>query len=417
MNNALLEETAAAAAHARESRRESRRASRDASRPLRILVAHNVPRARNGGMSRIMGFIHDRVEAAGHEVEYLTSEDAGARLGGRLSRFGFPFLVRRRAAEAARAGRPFDVVNVHEPASAVIAAFKKGAGDPVLVVTSHGVERRAWRLALEESRLGRRGPSRKSRIVHPMVGLTQADAGLRRADHIFCLNYEDRDYLVGELGRAPLSVTRIYPAADEAFAAASRSRSYARRERVLFAATWRKNKGVEDLVPAYAELAARHTRLELVVLGAGVPDSEVRAAFPEEVRERVRCVRAGAESETAAAFAAADIFVLPSLFEGTPLTLVEAMAAGLPIVTTATCGMRDVVRDGENGLLVPLRSPSSIVEAVERLFGDESLRARLGTAARREATERYTWERVAAPVLEVYERLCAERARRPVRVR
>jgi glycosyltransferase involved in cell wall biosynthesis len=250
-----------------------------------------------------------------------------------------------------------------------------------------------------------------------LVGLTQADAGLRRADHIFCLNYEDRDYLIGELGRAPLSVTRIYPAADEAFAAASRSRSYARRERVLFAATWRKNKGVEDLVPAYAELAARHARLELVVLGAGVPDSEVRAAFPEGVRERVRCVRAGAESETAAAFAAADIFVLPSLFEGTPLTLVEALAAGLPVVTTATCGMRDVVRDGENGLLVPLRSPSAIVEAVERLFGDESLRARLGTAARAEAAERYTWERVAAPVLEVYERLCAERVRRPRQVR
>jgi glycosyltransferase involved in cell wall biosynthesis len=417
MNNALLEETASAASHARESRRESSRAGRDASRPLRILIAHNVPRARNGGMSRIMGFIHDQVEAAGHEVEYLTSEDAGTRLGGRLSRFGFPFLVRRRAAEAARAGRPFDVVNVHEPASAVIAAFRKGAGYPIVVVTSHGVERRAWRLALEESRLGRRGPSRKSRIVHPMVGLTQADAGLRRADHVFCLNYEDRDYLVGELGRAPSGVTRIYPAADEAFAAVSRSRSYARRERVLFAATWRKNKGVEDLVPAYAELAARHTRLELVVLGAGVPDSEVRAAFPEEVRERVRCVRAGTESETAAAFAAADIFVLPSLFEGTPLTLVEAMAAGLPVVTTATCGMRDVVRDGENGLLVPLRSPSSIVAAVERLFGDESLRARLGTAARAEAAERYTWERVAAPVLEVYERLCAERARRPVRIR
>jgi glycosyltransferase involved in cell wall biosynthesis len=416
MNNALLEEAAATVSNAPNAR-EPGRADRDARRPLRILVAHNVTRERNGGMSRIMGFIHDRVEAAGHEVEYFTSEDVGARLGGRLSRFGFPFLVRRRAAEAARAGRPFDVVNVHEPAGAVVAAFRKGAGDPSVVVTSHGVERRAWRLALEESRLGRGGPSWKSRVVHPLVGLTQADAGLRRADHVFCLNYEDRDYLVGELGRAPESVTRIYPAADEAFAAASRARSYAREERVLFAATWRKNKGVEDLVPAYAGLASRHARLELVILGAGVPDAEVRAAFPAEVRERVRCLRAGSESETADAFAAADIFLLPSLFEGTPLTLVEAMAAGLPVVTTATCGMRDVVRDGENGLLVPLRSPSSIVSAVERLIGDEQLRSRLGAAARAEAAERYTWERVSAPVLEVYERLCAARARRFVQVR
>lgn len=415
MKNALLEETTTVAheetIRADSYARETRRVGRDSQRPLRILVAHNVPRERNGGMSRIMGFIHDQVEAAGHEVEYFTSDDAGARLGGRLSRFGFPFLVRRRAAESARAGRPFDIVNVHEPASAIVAAFRKGAGNPLVVVTSHGVERRAWRLALEESRLGRGGPSLKSRVVHSLVGLTQAEAGLRRADHVFCLNYEDRDHLVRELGRAPESITRIYPAADEVFATASCTRTYARAERLLFAATWRKNKGVEDLVPAFVELASRRASLELVVLGAGRDESEVRAAFPESLRGRVRCVSARSESETAEAFAAADLFVLPSLFEGTPLTLVEAMHAGLPVVTTETCGMRDVVRDGENGLLVPLRSPSSIVSAVERLIGDERLRARLGTAARAEAAERYTWERVAAPVVEVYERLHEERAR------
>ena len=408
MSNALLEETATARL-ARETRRERQYADGKERRPLRILVAHNVPRARTGGMSRIMGFIHDHVEAAGHEVEYFTTEDVSTRLGGRLSRLSFPVLVHRHAADAARAGRPFDVVNVHEPVSAIIAAFKKGVGDPVVVVTSHGVERRAWRLALEELRLGRGGPSLKSRIFHPLVGLSQADAGLRRADHVFCLNYEDQDYLVSEMGRSPERVTRIYPAADDVFAVASRARSYARCERVLFAATWRKNKGVEDLVPAYAELSSRHTRLELVVLGAGVPDAEVRAAFPEDVRARVSCARAGTEAETAAAFAGADLFVLPSLFEGTPLTLVEAMASGLPVVTTATCGMRDVVRDGENGLLIPVRSPSAIVEAVERLVGDESLRARLGAAARAEAAERYTWNLAAVPVLEVYERLCAAR--------
>jgi glycosyltransferase involved in cell wall biosynthesis len=404
VNNALLEEAAA-----REARREGRCTVGGTRRPLRILVAHNVARARTGGMSRIMGFIHDRVEAAGHEVEYFTSEDASGLLGGRFSRLSFPVVLRRHIVGAARAGRPYDVVNVHEPASAAIAAFRKGTGDPVVIVTSHGVENRAWRLSLEEMRRGRRGPSLKTRIVYPLTGLSQANFGLRHADHVFCLNYEDRDYLVGETGRAPESVTRIYPAAGGAFAAASRSRSYTKCEGILFAATWRKNKGVEDLVSAFARLAARRPRLELFVLGAGVPDAEVLDAFPAEVRARVRCVRAGTDAETAAAFAGADLFLLPSLFEGTPLTLVEAMASGLPVVTTATCGMRDVVRDGENGLLVPLRSPSAIAAAVERLADDESLRARLGTAARAEAAERYTWDRVAEPVVEIYESLCAGR--------
>src|SRR5262245_29227400 len=122
MSNALLEETATL-----RLARERQYADGRTRRPMRILVAHNVPRARNGGMSRIMGFIHDHVEAAGHEVEYLTSEDVSTRLGGRLSRFSFPVLVRRHAADAARAGRPFDVVNVHEPVSAVIAAPSRRA--------------------------------------------------------------------------------------------------------------------------------------------------------------------------------------------------------------------------------------------------------------------------------------------------
>ena len=132
----------------------------------------------------------------------------------------------------------------------------------------------------------------------------------------------------------------------------------------------------------------------------------MKACFPEAVQARVRCQQAEPELGTAQAMAAADIFVLPSLFEGTPLTMIEAMSGGMPIVTTATCGMKDVISDGTNGLLVPLRSPERIVAAVERLLADPALCARLGQAARREALEKYTWRRVAEPVRDVYERLC-----------
>jgi glycosyltransferase involved in cell wall biosynthesis len=82
------------------------------------------------------------------------------------------------------------------------------------------------------------------------------------------------------------------------------------------------------------------------------------------------------------------------------------MFEGMPIVTTATCGMRDVIEDGRNGLLVPLRSPEAIVSAVERLLGDAQLREQLGRAARTEAVEKYNWKQVAQPLLQVYEQLC-----------
>lgn len=162
-------------------------------------------------------------------------------------------------------------------------------------------------------------------------------------------------------------------------------------------------------MPAFAALAARNPELKLQVLGPGVSEWIVRAAFPESLRWRVSCVDTVSETENAALFAAGDIYLLPSLFEGTPLTLIEAMMSGMPIVTTATCGMKDVIDDEKNGLLVPVRSPGAIVAAVERLLGDATFRAQLGRAAHEEAKGKYTWQRVAAPVQRIYEQLSCGR--------
>jgi len=104
-------------------------------RPLRILVAHNVFRERTGGMSRLMGFVHDQLVLAGHSVDYFCSEDFPPALGGRFARFTFPVLLLRHAMAAARAGRPFDLINVHEPSGAPISLLKGAAGRPRVVVT------------------------------------------------------------------------------------------------------------------------------------------------------------------------------------------------------------------------------------------------------------------------------------------
>ena len=372
---------------------------------MRILVAHNVTRARNGGMSRIMGFIHDQLVLAGHSVDYFCAEDVPAAVNGRIARFTFPILVHRHAVAAARRGKPYDIINVHEAYAAMISNFRRAAGHPTVVLTSHGLERRAWELALEEGQLGRQGPSLYSRLIYPSTSLWQSKLGLQTADHIFCLNSEDRDYLKGWLKITDDKLTRICPGADKIFADAAKKRDYARASRLLFAGVWRKNKGIEDLVPAFTILAKRHPELVLIVLGAGVSQRAVCTAFSEPLRARITCVETTSESETAAAFAAADTYILPSLFEGTPLTLIEAMMSGMPIVTTATCGMKDVIQDGINGLLVPIRSPEAMVDAVERLIASPVIRACLGRAAQADAVEKYTWQRSAEPVEAVYEQL------------
>jgi glycosyltransferase involved in cell wall biosynthesis len=312
--------------------------------------------------------------------------------------------VRSKAMEADRAGRPYDIVNVHEPCAAPVLLGRRTTS-PLVVVTTHGIERRAWALAKEEGALGREGPGWRTRLTYPASALWHCDLALRRADHVFCLNEEDRHMLVEDFRRSPDTITRVMPGSDEIYERTARGRGYTRIKQILFAATWRKNKGIEDLVPAFVSLAERHPDLSLNVVGAGAPEHMIRHCFPESVRSRVTCETPADDAAMASTFSRADLFLLPSLFEGTPLTMMQAMMSGLPIVTTATCGMKDVIDDEMTGLLIPIRSPDAIVTAIERLLNSPALRRSLGVAARAVALKRYTWDQAAAPVLHAYQAL------------
>jgi glycosyltransferase involved in cell wall biosynthesis len=375
------------------------------ARPLRILVAQNVPRARTGGMSRLMGFMHDRVAARGHTVDYLCAEELGGP-SKRLARFTFPLLVLRPARAAARAGRSYDLINVHEPSAVAVLAGRRTVGDAVIVVTTHGVEQRGWKIRREAARRETDPIALRTRFIYPATILWQANFGLRQADHIFCLNQEDLEYLTTRFGRSRDDITRIFPGVDPIYASAAAYRDYRRASRMVFAGSWLPRKGTHDLIASFATLRQRYPQLELHVLGSGVADEVVLSAFPLESRAAVKCVHAVNDSAAAAAYADADIYVLPSRFEGTPLTLIEAMASGLPIVTTATSGMRDVIRDDENGRLVPPYSTGAIVQTVAALIEDAAQRERLGLTARDEVLTKYSWDQVAAPVWAIYERLC-----------
>ena len=105
-------------------------------------------------------------------------------------------------------------------------------------------------------------------------------------------------------------------------------------------------------------------------------------------------------------YAECHIVCLPSYYgEGVPLTLLEAAACGRPIVTTDMAGCREVVRDGDNGLLVPPRAPEALAEALRALAGDPARRLELGRRGRERAVSEFALDRVVAATLAVYDRL------------
>jgi glycosyltransferase involved in cell wall biosynthesis len=130
------------------------------------------------------------------------------------------------------------------------------------------------------------------------------------------------------------------------------------------------------------EAVAAVDGVELLIAGAG----DERPAIERDIAElgldaRVRLLGAQPRARVVELFAAADASILSSSWENFPHTVVEALAAGTPVLATATGGVAEVVHDGENGLLVPVGDAAALAGAIRRFFADDELRGRLRSAA------------------------------------
>src|SRR4029077_19900044 len=130
------------------------------------------------------------------------------------------------------------------------------------------------------------------------------------------------------------------------------------------------------------EAVAGADGVQLVIAGEG-PDREPLEGRARElgVAERVRFIGAQPREHVLELFHAADAAILSSSWENFPHTVVEALAVGTPVIATDVGGVAEVVRDGENGLLVPAGDASALADAVRRYFTDDGLRSTLRTAA------------------------------------
>lgn len=166
-----------------------------------------------------------------------------------------------------------------------------------------------------------------------------------------------------------------------------------------------ESKGNRYFVDAAALLARQRPELRFVVVGEGPlqPELEAQAA---RLGIEDRIVFAGFQKDVAMAFASFDVTVFPSLWEGTPLTVFEAMAMAKPIVSTDVDGLRDVLRDESNSLVVPPRDPQALADAVDRVLDDVSLASRLSASAR-ESSRRFDIQVFVDKMSRVYELLVA----------
>jgi glycosyltransferase involved in cell wall biosynthesis len=220
---------------------------------------------------------------------------------------------------------------------------------------------------------------------------------LRRAAALLCVSGATRDDLVRLFPRTAAKVTTIPEAADEAFAApvAVPGHPSVDAPYVLAVGTLEPRKNLERLIDAWSRLseADRRGHVLAIVGPTGWDAAPILAAARDQ---GARLLGRVSEDELRALYAGASVFAYPSLYEGFGLPVLEAMAAGAPVLTSSVSSLPEVA--GGAALLVDPRDPDAIADGLRRLLGDGALTAELRARGRARAAE-FSWERTARETL------------------
>ncbi len=348
-----------------------------------LLVGKGAPD--RGGIPTFLETLLGSQLAEEHELRFLNVAHMGTPEGGRAT-LGNVRRTLRDTAAVWRAARGRDIVHIHSALSpgvtvvrAALLALAGRARGCAVVIHAHGGNVQTWLTT----------PWRRVVMRLAMLPAQRVVAVWTAGHETLCTVLPEARVALIDNG-VPV----------ERFAAPDAGHAI---PRVLYVGLLTPRKGVVELLAASRLLHDRDVPHEIWLVG-GTPDegpaaeAEVLAAL----EGTVRLMGTRPPEQMPAAYAEADVFCLPSWWEAMPLSVLEAMAAGLPVVATDVGDVRRAVADGVTGYVVPVRDPERLASALEGLLTDSALRRRMGTAARARVTEMFSSSVTAREVSALY---------------
>lgn len=313
------------------------------------------------------------------------------RFGGRFVPLLYPLAL---AGWLHRRAKAYDVAMFHSYAGWMVLFLSRIIGRFRHLRTGiqfHGLEPLYYARLKAESARGHHPLSWRYRLVSGKLMLALLRRSCRMADIVLCLNTQELRFLVDNSWAESNRVHLLANPAPVSFLFAREYRP--RAKRLLFVGQWLSMKGTRDLADAFARLHQLYPDLELVCAGTMASEETVRQSFLPEIGERVKVLPRVSKSKLRELHRESDLFVFPTLSEGFSLALIEAMASGLPIVTTPVGASVDILQDRESVVFCPPHDSEAIMNAVSELINDRVRRAELGRSAQR-AAEKYRPELV-----------------------
>jgi len=373
--------------------------------PLKIGIVSPYGYPHPGGVNEHVRHSYDALRAMGHDVWIITSKygkervDEGhvIRLGtgfafpanGSMGRVTLGWRFKEQARELVAEQR-FDILHFHEPFVPFLSPTMLDQSDTVNVATFHafgGFSPSYW--------VGKWFAGRLAAKLHGRIAVSGA------ARHFISR------YFPGEYHIIPNGVDLARYAEAQPFEELRDGTI-----NILFVGRLEERKGLIHLLKAYNRLRKRHIDARLLVVGSGPKLREYRRYVGLRQIRDVEFLGRVSDEAKARFFASADIFCAPATGqESFGIVLLEAMAAGVPIVASDIHGYKNVVQRGVQGLLVEPRNHRALAAALYALSHDPELRLRMGEAGRAKAPE-YTWDSVTKRVVELYREVLRDQARR-----
>ena len=349
----------------------------------------------NGGVAQHVRHLYENLRLRGHDVRIITASHGPQRASeGDILRIGVGFSVPLNGSMGTLTFSPryigqvrdllererFDVLHLHEPFVPFLSLFLLRESRSVNVATFH-----AYAGFSPSYELGSRVMKAHAARLHGRIAVSAA------ARH-FIDRFFPGDYKVIPNG---VDIPRFAGAVPLA-------RWQDGTPNVLFVGRHEPRKGLLDLLKAHRILRKTGYEERLLVVGSGPQEREARRYVATRGLKAVEFLGRVTDAEKAQLFRTADVFASPATGgESFGIVLLEAMAAGAPIVASDIHGYKGVVRRGREGLLVPPHEPKELATAIARLLDDPGLRAEMSAAGRARAEE-FSWPRVTAKVEDYY---------------
>lgn len=301
-------------------------------------------------------------------------------LFGNTISFSLPSVIRSLEKE-------FDVVHAHSHLfySTVIAAFQRRRGKTPLVITNHGL-------------ISQTAPMWLQNMYLPTIGKWT----YHTADTIICYTETEKEQLI-HLGIEEKKIAVIHNGiCTETFSPSM----LPPEKQILWIGRYTPGKGVEYLIEAFHQFHKKYPEYTLLMVGRGPKKDDITRMIQEKgLESSIQLLDFIPNAELPNVYRKSSIFVLPSLEEGVPRTILEAMACGVPVVCTELPQLVDIVTG--SGILVPVRDSEALAEALIQIVTDSDRARELGENGRERVVSDFSWDDTVRKTLELYEEVIA----------